>query len=191
MLCTYGDPPRGQRAKETRTVVPGARRVRGHRGELVPRATCGRRMGQRPLPSETRRLQVGRGAGTPSGSRESVPCPGENKSEEVRGHGSHFKNRQSGFHLLDRHATGWAPRPWNLSTGVTPTGTLCMALASVCYKTERYLFPLTPGRDGVPGVTIHTNSVLCGTITSWEGVSVLRGKGCGICHCGIKFCFCF
>lgn len=123
--------------------------------------------------------------------RESVPCPGENKSEEVRGHGSHFKNRQSGFHLLDSHATGWAPRPWNLSTGVTPTGTLCMALASVCYKTERYLFPLTPGRDGVPGVTIHTSSVLCGTITSWEGVSVLRGKRCGICHCGIKFCFCF
>ena len=110
----------GVRGLRKRTVVPGARRARGHRGELVPRATYGRRMGQRPLPSKRRGLQVGRGAGTPSGSRESMPRPGENTSEKVRGHGSHFKNRQSGFHLLDNHATGWAPRPWNLNTGVSP-----------------------------------------------------------------------
>ena len=31
------------------------------------------------------------------------PAPGENKSEEVRGHGARLKNRQSGFHLLDYH----------------------------------------------------------------------------------------
>ena len=157
--------------------VPGARRVRGHQGELVPRATCGRRMGQRPLPlrGEGCRWAGGRAPRLEAG--KACPTSRENKSEEVRGLGAHFRNRQSGFHLLDHHTSSWAPRPWNLNTGVTPRENCAWHWRVFAIRLNDTLSPSTPGREGIPDVTTHASSVLSGAVTSWERVSVLRGKG--------------
>lgn len=167
---------RGLRKRGLR--VPGARRVRGHQGELIPRATCGRRTGQRSLPSERQGLQVGRGGRAPRlEAGKACPASRENKSEEVRGLGAHFRNRQSGFHLLDHHTSGRVPRTWNLNTGVTPRANCAWHWLVFAIRLNATFSPSTPGREGIPDVTTHASSVLSGAVASWERVSVLRGKG--------------
>ena len=100
--------PRGQRAKETRAVLPGAHRIRGHRGRLVPRATSGTRMEKRSLPSKGRGLQVGSGGWGAPGQEARKCAPQENKLEEVRMH-------SAWLHPMDHHLSSWVTGTWNLT----------------------------------------------------------------------------